>query len=178
MTLWVALIRGINVGGKNIIPMNKLSLILQAIGLTNVKPYIQSGNVIFNSALDVTNDLSTLIATAIEESFGFSPRVFLLTADDIHKTLENNPFKQAFENPKSLLIFFLSRQPNIIDYNKLNAIKLESETFHLGEKIAYLYCPQGQAASKLAVKLEKILGVDTTARNLNTILKLNDLLKK
>jgi uncharacterized protein (DUF1697 family) len=164
MTVYVALLRGINVGGKNSLPMQDLRDILAALGCEDIKTYIQSGNAVFRSGGDRAL-LSSKIETAVHDIFGFTPTVLLLSVDDYQSILSANPFPDAVDNPKSLHVSFLAEVPAEPDLRTLDALKSPTENYALLDNAFYLYAPDGIGRSKLATKVEKCLGVQTTGRN-------------
>jgi uncharacterized protein (DUF1697 family) len=103
-------LRGINVGGKNLLPMQDLRDILASLNCEDVKTYIQSGNAVFSSDVD-PKSLSSGITAAIEQSFGFAPSVQILSIDGFRSILKANPFPEAAGEPKSLHIWFLAEPP-------------------------------------------------------------------
>jgi len=174
MSRYVALFRGINVGGKNSLPMQALREILAACGCENVQTYIQSGNAIFSSPVAV-GELSASIKHAIEERFGFAPLVFLLTVDRFMEIAAANPFADEGPNPKCLHVWFLTETPAAANLDALDDLKVESEQFALEGDAFYLHAPDGIGRSKLAAKVDRYLGVATTARNWRTVSKIIDL---
>jgi uncharacterized protein (DUF1697 family) len=167
METWIALLRGINVGGNHNVPMKELVKLLEANGFEQVKTYIQSGNVIFQSA----GKPADVIGHLIENKFGFKPAVFLLRLDDLKKAATNNPFRS--DDGKAVHFFFLAGDPTSVDFELLDSVKTASEDYRLIEKVFYLYAPEGIGRSRLVDKLGKAIpGVSMTARNLNTINKL------
>jgi len=174
MTIYVALLRGINVGGHNKLPMQDLRDILAALGCEDIKTYIQSGNAVFRSDDDQAR-LSSKIDAAVAEKFDFTPQVLLLTFDDYQSILSANPFPDAVNNPKSLHVSFLDEIPTAPDLNALNALKSLTENYELVSKAFYLHAPDGIGRSKLAAKVEKCVGVEATGRNWRTTTKLAEL---
>ena len=174
MITYVALLRGINVGGKHLLPMEELREILAALGCENVRTYIQSGNAVFVSDSD-RDALTSEIRSAIEKRFGFSPKILLLSSERLVEIAASNPFPEAEKNPKFLHVWFLADRPLNPDLVKLGNTKTNSEEFSLGEGAFYLYTPDGLGRSKLAGQVEKCLGVDVTARNWRTVVKLLEL---
>ena len=171
MSIWVALFRGINVGGKNVLPMKDLAALLEGLGGTDVRTYIQSGNAVL-SVDDVDGSaLEERIADAILTAHGFRPRVIVLTSEQLGQAVAANPFPDAESEPKSLHLFFLSRRPASPDVEGLNAIKADSETFVLAEDVFYLHAPDGIGRSKIVARAERLIGVDVTARNWRTVTK-------
>ena len=168
--MYIALFRGINVGGKNILPMKDLARIFEGLGFEKVKTYIQSGNAVFLTKKDQTKMIAAEISSNILKSHGFKPRVLLLGVSELKDAIEKNPFKTA--NGKALHFFFLEASPIKPDLDALVNVKSPSEEFKLIKKIFYLYAPEGIGRSKLAAKVEQALGVSVTARNWNTVSKL------
>jgi uncharacterized protein (DUF1697 family) len=170
MTTYVALFRAINVGGNNILPMKELVALLERLGCTDVMTYIQSGNAVFSSAEEDRDKLAEAISAAIQESHGFQPKVLLLRASEFKEALANCPFETT--DGKLLYLYFLASQPESPDLTGLASLKSDTEAFKLGDNVFYLYAPDGMGRSKLAEKVERLLGVPATARNLNTVNKL------
>jgi uncharacterized protein (DUF1697 family) len=167
LNLYVAFLRGINVGGKNILPMNDLVGILESMGCENVKTYIQSGNAVFRTKESKTKRIAEEIGSKILASHGFRPKVLLLGVSELEEAIINNPFRT--EDGKALHFFFLESTPLKPDLEILENIKSGSEEFRLNKNLFYLYAPDGIGRSKLAAKVEQALGVPATGRNWNTI---------
>jgi len=178
MRTWVALLRGINVGGKNRLPMNDLVEILESFGAWDVKTYIQSGNAVFQSAEENCSRLSTNISAEIEKRKGFKPHVLILGHDTIEDAILKNPFPEAEADPSSLHLGFLASSPKNPDTEKLNKLKKESEQFRLIGSVFYLHAPEGIGRSRLSAASEKLLGVPMTDRNWRTVCKIRDLAVK
>ena len=178
MQTWIALLRGINVGGKNILPMKELATLLEGLDCEAVKTYIQSGNVVFKHNSRKPDQLQKDIQSSIEKSFGFEPKVLLLKEDNFNEVLNKNPFPEAIEDPKSLHVFFLVKKTTKPDLEKLESLKNETERFVLLDNSFFLHAPDGVGRSKLFEKVEKALGVSVTARNWRTVQKISDLIKQ
>jgi uncharacterized protein (DUF1697 family) len=170
MKTYIALFRGINVGGRNILPMKDLVLILESLGHENVKTYIQSGNVIFQNKHTIGLKDTIEISNEIHRKMGFEPKVIIINLIQFSESIKRNPF--PIDNGKILHFFFLESKPKTPAIEKLESLKTESEEFALIENVYYLYAPDGIGRSKLAAASEKLLGVTITARNLNTVNKL------
>jgi uncharacterized protein (DUF1697 family) len=178
MKQWVALFRGINVGGRNLLPMKGLAELLAGQGCVDVVTYIQSGNVVFWHHDVNPQKLAHKISTQIEKDFGFSPEVYLLSAEDLAKCVAHNPFKQAEQDHKTLHLSFLFAEADNADIAGLKALRVGDEDFKLTKSVYYLYAPNGIGRSKLAAKTDKLLGVSTTSRNWRTVNKLLDMAQK
>lgn len=177
MKTYIALFRGINVGGKNILPMKELVIILEDLGCQNIKTYIQSGNVVFESNDDDTSRLSNTISDEIRKRRGFAPNVLLLSFEELEKAIANNPFPEAENDPKALHFGFLASAPEQPDLKTLESLRGENERFQLIDNIFYLYAPDGVGRSKLAANTERLLGVPMTDRNWRTVGKILELTK-
>lgn len=176
MSDYVALFRGINVGGKHILPMQDLRDILESVGCENVRTYIQSGNAVF-SATATADSLSRDISAAIDRQFGFAPQVLLLTATQFSAIAASNPFPQGESTPKSLHVAFIAETPAEPDLKALKSLQADSEQFVLHDDAFFLLAPDGIGRSKLAAKIDRFLGVTTTGRNWRTVSKLLELIE-
>lgn len=175
MKTWIALLRGINVGGNNILPMKKLRAFLEAMGLENVRTFIQSGNCVFEAADTDASVLADRIAERIEQNFEFRPAVMVLEKSDLESAIKNNPFAKIADEPKCVHFSFLKTPALNPDLEAIRLLQKETEQFELTENVFYLYAPDGIGRSKLAAQAEKKLGVPATARNLRAVLKLAEL---
>ncbi len=172
MNTWIALLRGINVGGKNKVKMAALRDALESIGLKNVRTYIQSGNIVFESRTTSSSRLSAKIVACIDEEFGFRPCVFVLGSEALRLTIERNPFPDAVSDSKTLHLGFLASPAKDADLESIANAKAASESYLLDDGVFYLLAPGGIARSKLAAGLERWLGVAMTSRNYRTVMKL------
>lgn len=175
MTSWIALLRGVNVGGKNILPMKELRALLEGLGMANVKTYIQSGNCFFQSDLATSEEMEALLEEKIETNFGFRPKVLVLKAEDLKTAIEANPFADSVEDPKNLHLFFLSSSVGEVDYDKMNSSSTSAEEYSLVDQVFYLHTPNGFHGSKVARVAEKCLGVAATGRNLRSAMKIAEM---
>lgn len=166
---YIVLLRGINVGGRNLVPMKELAALLGKGGYQNIKTYIQSGNIVLQSQKRPDD-----ITSIIREEFGIEPVVYLLEDFELNAAIENNPYSSPKGN--EIHFYFCKDKPKI-DSLKLEKYKSESEKFYIDGKVFYLYAPDGIGRSKLVANLESCLGVAATGRNLNTIYKLQQMVK-
>jgi uncharacterized protein (DUF1697 family) len=173
MATWIALLRGVG-GGIRPLPMRELVKQLEGIGLKDVRTYIQSGNVVFSSTRAAAR-LAGEIEGCIQKKFGFHSRTFMLSAQELRRAAADNPFPQADATPKLLHLFFLSQPPKLPQLDAMNELKTKSEQFVLKGKVLYFYTPDGFGISKLATRVDRLLGVETTARNWRTVGKLLEL---
>ncbi len=171
MKKYILLFRGINVGGRNLLPMKALKAMLQECGYQKVETYIQSGNVVLQSQQPPDD----VISGQIEQVFGFKPQLLVLTEEHFKDAIQNNPF--ATDEGKHLHFFFLAEQPQA-NHEKLSQLATETEQFLVTDSVFYLLAPDGIGRSKLAAQVEACLGVSGTGRNLNTVRKLVAMLEK
>jgi uncharacterized protein (DUF1697 family) len=174
---YAALIRGINVGGKNSLPMKELRQIIEGIGCRCVRTYIQSGNVVFQSDSS-TAVLAEEIAGEILRLRGFKPHVLVLEKSEFKCVVDNNPFPQDDSDPKALHLGFLDSAPSNPDLQELEGLRAPSERYELVDRVFYLLAPDGVGRSKLAAKSEKVLGVAMTDRNWKTVGKIMSMLEE
>lgn len=169
MTKWIALFRGINVGGKHIVPMKDLRELAAGTGFEEPKTYIQSGNMVFGSAEKNVEKLESLLADAVEKKFGFRPFILMRRAADIKHALDHNPFASKITEGKQCHIYFVEGDDGKYDEAALKELATETEEFALKGDLLYLYAPDDVGNSKLAEKLPKYLPKRYTARNLNSV---------
>ncbi len=177
MTAFAVLLRGINVGGKNILPMKELRELLTTLGCEDVATYIQSGNAVFRYAGD-SAELPERIAAAVDSGFGFRPSVMVLTAGEFDAVATENPFAAESAEPKFLHVWFKREAAKNANTARMDEIASSDEKFLLTESAVYLYAPKGIGRSKLAGGMEKCLGVQATARNWRTVSKIGEMLSE
>ncbi|MEM7330387.1 MAG: DUF1697 domain-containing protein [Pseudomonadota bacterium] len=175
MNTWIAFLRGINVGGNNILPMQDLRHLLERQGFERARTYIQSGNCVFQTKRADRREIEHLISTSIETTFGFRPNVLALRQTELLAAIAANPYPEGADEPKSVHLFFLAEPANPSDLPLLEDLKAATERYHLTERVLYLHAPDGIGRSKLAAKVERTLGVSMTARNLRTAVKVSEL---
>lgn len=168
MNTYITLLRGVNVGGKNLLPMKELTVLLESSGFENVKTYIQSGNIVLTSPKKPENTISALIVT----KFGFAPEILTLSENEFNLAVSNNPY-QAYEG-KFVHIYFCKEKPKI-NAKKLDQLSSETERHKVIGNAFYLHAPDGIGRSKLVAGIESCLGVSATGRNLNTVNKLREM---
>lgn len=175
MTIWIALLRGINVGGRNIVPMAALRAAFEALGAADVTSYIQSGNIVFRGPADAADAWPARLAAALQAEFDVAPDILMLPRDTLADAVAANPFTQAEADPKSLHLFVLAAPPPAPDLAAIGEIATANERTHLAGRFFYLHAPDGIGRSRLAARAEALLGVPATARNWRTVTKLLDL---
>jgi len=172
VNIYIALFRGINVGGHNKLPMEELVKTLAELGFRKVETYIQSGNVVFESEETNRSVLVDKIRNIIERRHGFVVDVIMLRADEFDEALAANPYPEAEGEPKTLNLYFMKSAPQKPNLKRLEEIQSENESYTLLGKVFYLHAPDGIGRSKLAAGIEKALGVSATARNWRTVIKI------
>jgi uncharacterized protein (DUF1697 family) len=175
MKTYICLLRGVNVGGNNRLPMKELRSLLESIGLENVRTYIQSGNIVFRSEEEEVSRLSASISAAIKDSFGFEPLALVLSGEEFDEAITANPYPEAESEPKTLHLYFLASAPANPDLAALEALKQENERFLLTDRVFYLHAPDGIGRSKLATKVEKSLAEPVSARNWRSVTQIKNL---
>lgn len=175
MNTYIALFRGINVGGHGRLPMKELVALLGDLDARDVKTYIQSGNAVFESAEKNRKKLSREIAAEVKNRHGFEPHVLVMEAVALEEAITNNPFPEAVADPAKLHLGFLASVPQNPNLEKLESFRNRDECFRLIGSVFYLYAPEGVGRSRLAANSEKLLGVPMTSRNWRTVCKLRDM---
>ncbi|QDT05565.1 hypothetical protein K227x_39660 [Rubripirellula lacrimiformis] len=153
-------------------PMGELKASLESVKCKDVRTYVQSGNVVFRSAMKNKRNLSTRLLDAVEKDFSFRPRLTLMTADELRAAADCNPFPQGTDQPKTLHFFFLAESPAAPDIEGIENAATDSEAYRLANLVFYLWTPDGFGKSKLAASVQRRLGVPTTARNYSTVLQI------
>ena len=182
---YVALLRGINVGGNTMIKMEDLRTLFEGLGFENVVSYINSGNLAFDvssphvrkgSSKKVESELSSRIEKAVENHLGKPVQVMVRKQKDIERILTSNPFEGQFESQKEMHVLFLKDPLSAESEEWLNETIPPAERFTAVGREIYCYLPMGVADSYLGRgKFEKKLKVAVTARNWRTVQKLAEL---
>ena len=173
---YVAFLRGINVGGKNKIKMETLRGVFAALGFENVKTYINSGNVIFETAETADKTPAAEIETAIEKEFALKIKVIVRTIDEIKTVIANNPFDGQFENDKDLHVFFLDARLPTDKRELLLSNNNENERFAVINREIFCHLRVSVLGSLMGKDyIGKKLKVSATARNWRTVNKILEL---
>jgi len=175
VTAFVALLRGINVGGKNILPMSEFRELLRALGCEDLATYIQSGNAVFRHHKTAA-ELSLLLSEAVRSRFGFEVPVMVLTASEFGAIAAVNPFAAEEAEPKFMHVWFLRERAANANTQRIDEMACESEMYLLTDSAFYLYAPDGIGRSRLAGNVERCLAVPATARNRRTLDKIGSML--
>lgn len=165
---YVAMLRGINVGGKNILPMKDLARIFAAAGAADARTYIQSGNVVFRAGANVVATLADRVGDAIRKEFGFDSPVILRSADELRLALDSNPF--ANEDSGRLHVMFLRDEPAPERVVKLDPHRSPPDRFAVRGREVFLHLPGGVGKSKLTnAYFDAMLATLGTIRNMRTV---------
>jgi uncharacterized protein (DUF1697 family) len=172
------MLRGINVSGQNRIRMEDLKNLYAELGLVNVRTYVQSGNVVFDSQEQSPSLLAKQIEAQIEKSFGLSVPVLIRTPAEFQRILLGNPFLQVRDaDPASLHVTFLSGSPSAEKWADLKSPG-DGDEFSVGKEEIFLFCPNGYGRTKLNnTYFERKLGLTATTRNWKTVNALYDMAK-
>jgi len=168
---YIVLLRGINVGGNNLLPMKALTPLLAAAGFANISTILQTGNII----LDSEGDPAARIVALITQQFGFSPATMCLSGEEFKRVAQQNPYPD-FEG--KFVHFYFCQQAPSLDKEGLAALAKESESYQLIGNVFHLHAPEGIGRSKLVANIDKCLGVAGTGRNANTVNKIIALLAR
>ena len=172
----VALLRGINVGTAKRVAMEDLRALMGGLGYGDVRTLLNSGNVVF-SANGRSGDPSRRIGAEIEKKLGVKSRVTVLTAAELDVAVRGNPLLKVATHPSRLLVGVLASRDDRARLEPLARQKWRAERLALGERVCYLWCPDGVSKSRVLVEVEKVLGDGITSRNWGTIQKLQGLLQ-
>ena len=193
MITFISMLRGVNVGGHNMIKMDELRGLYQSLGLQQPQTYVQSGNVVFRAKEQNVAQLGTRIGDAIERKLGFRPGVILRTASQMKDVIARNPFARREDiEPGKLIVMFLGSDPDPAMRDAVSALlqpaaggrsltanrARKAQRTTTGEELwmdgseVFIYFPDGMGRSKLVPLLERALKKSGTARNWNTVTKL------
>lgn len=169
----IALLRGVNVGGRHKLPMKELAAIFESAGAQDVRTYIQSGNIVFTVAPSKVRAIASRVAAAIEERFGFEVPVVTRTAKELASIVDANPYIAEGADVSKLHVGFLADRPKASARRKLDPEHSPPDRFELVGRELYLHCPNGVAGTKLTnAWFDRTLDTVTTVRNWKTTLRL------
>jgi uncharacterized protein (DUF1697 family) len=173
----VALLRGINVGGKNLLPTKDLARMFAEAGCADVRTYIQSGNVVFKAPAGAPK-VAEVVAANIEKRFGFRIPVILRTSEQLVRTIRDNPFIGTGVDKKWLHVYFLASVPSAGAIASLDPARSAPDVFQVRGQEIYLHLPNGMGRSKLTnAYFDSKLSTTCTARNWATVLKLSEMME-
>jgi uncharacterized protein (DUF1697 family) len=171
MPTYIALLRGINVGGHHKVAMADLRAWFEAAGHVDVTTYIQSGNVVFTGS-GARDKIESDLERRLKRETGFDLAVVTRTATEWDKVVRNNPYPKAA--PTSLIVSFLKKPPPRAALRTIDVAAFAPDEFTAKGREIYLHLPNGQGRAKLPQALNRVQGT-ATARNWQTVLKLLDL---
>ena len=177
MATYIALLRAVNVAGRNSIAMSDLKELLGRLGFAEPRTLLQSGNAVFQGAKRSTTALEKLLEAETERRLRVKTEYFVRTPEEWERIIAGNPFAEsARDDPSHLLVMPLKAQPSAEGVRALREAITGSEVVEVVGPAAYLVYPDGIGRSRLTSSLiERKLGTSGTARNWNTVLKLRAL---
>lgn len=176
MPVYIAMLRGINIGPHKRMKMEKLRASCEALGFNQVKTFIQSGNVVFQAAKLSPASLSKKLEDRILSDFGFSAAVITRSKDEMARVVKNNPLLKGDIDPAKLHVVFLLETPKSEALKKLETLTLAPDKFSAAGKEIYFYFPNGVSGSSLwKHPLDRVLSAPATMRNWNTVNSLHEM---
>jgi uncharacterized protein (DUF1697 family) len=174
MTIQIALLRGINVGGHQAVAMSDLRDLLTQLGFESARSLLQSGNLIFRCGAHRSSGLESSLEAEAEKRLDLHADFLIRSAKEWREVVARNPFrKEAGRDPSHLVVMFLKAAANAKDVKALQAAIAGAEIVRADGKHLYIVYPDGIGRSRLTnALLEKKLGIRGTARNWNTVLKI------
>ncbi len=173
---YIALLRGVNVGGKNKLRMSDLAAMFAEAGCVEVRTYIQSGNVIFVASASVAKQIPAIISQRIDEQLGLRVPVVLRASEELLRIVENNPFLRSGADAATLHVAFLADEPASSRIRSLDPDRSPGDSFSVCGRHIYLCCPNGVARSKLTnAYFDSALATTSTARNWRTVMTLAEM---
>jgi uncharacterized protein (DUF1697 family) len=174
----VALLRGINVGGRNRLPMKELAGLFETVGCASVRTYIQSGNVVFDGGASEARAVVDRIPGLVEEHHGFRVPVLVRTAAEIRVVIAGNPFLRESVDPAHLHVGFLSDAPTKEAVGSLDPDRSDSDRFGVHGREVFLHVPGGMARTRLTTDyFDRRLGTTMTVRNWRTVNRLAEMME-
>ena len=178
MPTYVALLRGVNVGGARRVPMSDLRRLLSELGFSGVATLLNSGNAVFSAPGASCSMHAAAIAEAIRRALALRVPVVVKSARELAAIVVENPLASSVAAPSRMLVAFAADQASLARLADLSALVVAPEEFHLGKRAAYLHCPAGILQSRLGEALLGRAGLGVTTRNWATVLKLHALASK
>jgi uncharacterized protein (DUF1697 family) len=174
MPVFISLLRGVNVGGHNIIKMDALRALFESLGFRNAQTYVNSGNVVFHAKERSAALLTKKIQDSIEKKFGFRPTIVLRSTEELRAIIAANPFaKRKDIEPGKFLVTFLEATPAEEALAAALKIKTDPEELRIVGSEAFIYFPNGMGRPKMSwPAIERALKTTGTGRNWNTVNKL------
>ena len=177
LTTYIALIRGINVGGHKLVAMEALRDLLGASGFDDVRTLLQSGNVVLRSALRSAVEVERRLAAVCQEGLELEADIFVRSAAEWEAIVAANPLRaEAERSPKHFLVVCLKGEPAVAQLKALQALATGGEMVRAKGRELFIAYPKGRSTTKFSGGvIERTLGTRATTRNWNTVLKLQEL---
>lgn len=176
METYIALLRGINVSGQKMIKMTDLTTLLKELNFTNIRTYIQSGNLVFDFTETDHKELARLIETKIRHQYKFDVPVVISRKTELLQIMERNPFLKRGENIEKLHVSFLDDEPSAVQIKKAKETESGSDEFEVYGKEVFVFCEYGYGKTKLNnTFFEKKFKTKATTRNWKTVVKLGEM---
>lgn len=172
---YIAFLRGINVGRAKRIAMADLRVLAEGLGYTDVRSVLNTGNLVFRAPGIMAREAEKAIEEALVLRLGVAARVFVLDHAELSAIITANPLLDVATDHARLIVFLLADAVQRDKLLLLDSRDWGCERMVLGERAAYVWCPEGMLDSAAATSLGKLLGDGTTSRNWNTLLKLHTL---
>jgi uncharacterized protein (DUF1697 family) len=177
VTRYVALLRAVNVGGNNKVPMARLRELAEGLGYTDVATYVQSGNLVLSADTKKAGQIETALAEVIRTDLGVDIAVMARSRKELADVIAANPFGDIADDPRRLLVNFLAAQPAAEKIRGLDRGEFDPERYEFGDRCMYQWFPNGVGRSKLATApWDRRLGVKGTGRNWRTLTTLLEML--
>lgn len=169
MTTYVAFLRGINVGAHNRMKMDELREICEALGLRDVRTYIQSGNVVFEAPGADAGILREELEGVIDREFGYDVTVMVRTREELEAVVEGQPFEEPTDDDTKLYVTFLREEPGDEQVEDLLAAGSDAERFVVSGREVYSELDKAQLGDGRFTDAGKRLGVPATRRNWDVV---------
>jgi uncharacterized protein (DUF1697 family) len=174
---YAVLLRAVNVGGRNKVPMARLRELAEGLGYTGVSTYLQSGNLVVTADTKKPADVEAAVAGAIRDDLGVDVAVLVRSRKELAAVVAANPFADRTSDPKRLHVNFLTAQPAAATLKALDRNEFDPERFEFGDRCMYQWFPDGVGRSRMATApWDRRLGVRGTGRNWRTVTAMLELL--
>ena len=175
MTTFIALLRGINVGGNNKVPMADSRELVRGIGFENVQTYVQSGNLVFSAAEENPETVRHHLESTVAERFGSAVKVMVLTRAEINNAVRSNLYAKITTQPTKLHLGFMDTEPDLAALEALRSKPHGTDQWTSMGRFLYLHAPDGMGRSALAAFVERTVKVVVMFRDWRTVLMLGEL---
>jgi uncharacterized protein (DUF1697 family) len=174
---FAVLLRAVNVGGRNKVPMARLRELADGLGYTGVSTYLQSGNLVVTAEVKKPADVEAAVADAIRADLGVDVAVLARSRKELATVVAANPFADKTSDPKRLHVSFLTAQPAAARLKSLDRSEFDPERYEFGDRCMYQWFPDGVGRSRMAAApWDRRLGVRGTGRNWRTVTAMLEML--